>query len=223
MKKEKERNLTLEQLEKKRNFLNRISLGSLGVVFIVTLTSVGISGIVDDDQRKIILPVYTIFFLALFGLLYFCLTLRDVYECRIDEIKKQKKVEKMRQLSKKGNLKDFVEIKSEKMKMDILSHGIEKIEIEDFIDKEFSVKIQLKGDKEIFMITTLSKEKLLLVLQDDEKQEILDRLIDTVEVNKIICADGNELSKLRISTYKCQYYQGGMTDSELLEMLEVKK
>ena len=214
MKKEKERNLTLEQLEKKRNFLNRISLGSLVVVFIVTLTSVGISGIVDDDQRKIILPVYTIFFLALFGLLYFCLTLRDVYECRIDEIKKQKKVEKMRQLSKKGNLKDFVEIKSEKMKMDILSHGI---------DKEFSVKIQLKGDKEIFMITTLSKEKLLLLLQDEEKQEILDRLIDTVEVNKIIGADGNELSKLRISTYKCQYYQGGMTDSELLEMLEVKK
>ena len=129
----------------------------------------------------------------------------------------------MRQLSQNGNLKDCVEIKSEKMKMDILSHGIEKIEIEDFIDKEFSVKVQLKGDKEIFMITTLSKEKLLLLLQDEEKQEILDRLIDNVEVNKTIDEDGNELNRLRISTFKCQYYQGSMTDCELLEMLEVKR
>lgn len=191
-------------------------------IFIVFISLV-LASLINEEQKRRILSLYGFLILVLFGLSYFCLKLKDGYTEKIDQIKKQKKVEEMRQLSQNGNLKDFVEIKSEKMKMDILSHVIEKIEIEDFIDKEFSVKVQLKGDKEIFMITFLSKEKLLLLLQDEEKQEILDRLIDNVEVNKTFDEGGNELNRLRISTIKYQYYQGGITDSELLEMLEVKK
>lgn len=223
MKKEKERNLTLEQLEDKRKMFDAISRVSVVVEIFIVFISLVIASLINEEQKRRILSLYGFLILVLFGLSYFCLKLKDGYTEKIDQIKKQKKVEEMRQLSQNGNLKDFVEIKSEKMKMDILSHGIEKIEIEDFIDKEFSVKVQLKGDKEIFMITTLSKEKLLLLLQDEEKKGILDRLIDNVEVNKTFDEGGNELNRLRISTIKYQYYQGGITDSELLEMLEVKK
>lgn len=223
MKKEKERNLTLEQLEDKRKMFDAISRVSVVVEIFIVFISLVLASLINEEQKRRILSLYGFLILVLFGLSYFCLKLKDGYTEKIDQIKKQKKVEEMRQLSQNGNLKDFVEIKSEKMKMDILSHVIEKIEIEDFIDKEFSVKVQLKGDKEIFMITFLSKEKLLLLLQDEEKQEILDRLIDNVEVNKTFDEGGNELNRLRISTIKYQYYQGDITDSELLEMLEVKK
>ena len=91
MKKEKERNLTLEQLEKKRKILDTISLIGAGTGILVAIISMILAGILNDGQKKIMLPVYTILLVTSFGLSYFCLKLKEGYTDKIDRIKKQKK------------------------------------------------------------------------------------------------------------------------------------
>ena len=90
MKKEKERNLTLEQLKDKRKMFDAISRVSVVVEIFIVFISLVLASLINEEQKRRILSLYGFLILVLFGLSYFCLKLKEGYTEKIDQIKKKK-------------------------------------------------------------------------------------------------------------------------------------
>lgn len=107
--------------------------------------------------------------------------------------------------------------------MNILLRGFTVIQIVDHTEDSFFVNFRLKGQKEFGMHSTILKKEFLDLLYDSEKQQLLDDLIDTVEVETIQDEDGQR-TKLQIAMKEgLLYTNANITDDELLKVLKVKK
>lgn len=228
MKKEKGRNLTLEQLEKRINIVKKIIQISLWSMIIIVIAGMILVGSAFNKERYIVEELVVIVLTVSNVIICISANKKMEYLKKIDTIEKQKKADEIKKLGQTGNIKDLVYIKDPEIIMCILLQGFKAIKIVDHTEDLFFVKILLNGQDEFSMTTTISKKEFLNLLYfnllyDDEKQQLLDQLVDRVEVETI--QDENaERTKLQIAMKKDFLYTNtNATDEELLEKLKLKK
>lgn len=210
MKKEKKRELTLEQIKKRRKaYISGMKICEIIVlVWFILLISV---------EQAIVFFVLSALFILLIVLVL----------CRLDERLEEQANLKMKQMrinlikklaKEEGNLKDFVSIKDEDFITNILSKNIEKI-VKDKVygADDLIVRIQLDDNTWISSVH-ISKKDLLSILDENTKKEILDYSVTNIEIQNL-----EKEKKIIISGPGYVWSKEQATDDDLLSMFELKE
>lgn len=128
MNKEKKRELTIKQLEKRKNIANKISICFLIVVLLVILVLSTISIItgitIPEYVAMKIVSLTVIAIMLIYGII---MKFVAKYEKEIQSKKKQSMVNKINQSVCNRDIKGRVSLKDEMIKNAILSNNIEKV------------------------------------------------------------------------------------------------
>ena len=228
MKKEK-RELTLEQLKKRRKIFDKISailsiialIGCVIIAFIIILTF-------NELKNEILLvyPLHGIFFL---GLAIISNKISLMYKEKIQISKKAMKVAAIKEKAKEGKLKKSVIIKKTDIIENILNIGIEKIVIQAISyegsriiqkDASFTASIYLK-DGHCLSPILISNRKVNRLLNPKLEENILDLLITDIDLHNEV-NDEIELSIIGKDEF-IYYEESGIKDDELLEIFDLKE
>lgn len=223
MNKEKKREHTIEQLEKRVKITKKIAiytyitvlLGSIGIIVILSIISV-VTGITFSEYC--VFPRYLLFVLFLLSIGYISNILSIKYENKIRDITKVDKVNIVKQMAEQGNIKEKVILKNEMLQNAILSNNIDKvvfkeIKCETVIPKDTDCTIELYLKDGTSLQTVFSMEDFLKLINRASKDGMLNHLIKSIQI---------ENSEVAINAENFSY-KGKVTDDKLGEMFEVKE
>ena len=223
MKKEKKRELTVEQLEKREDIATKIvgyiSIGTICIV-IVTILILCIISIVtgitfsfaDIFRRFVTIGLGILFILIIAG--YFS----DKYQLKIRMKKKKDKVYEIKQMSGHEDIKEKVVLKDKMLRNAILSNNIDRvvfreIKVGAIIPKTADCTIELYLKDGSCMQSFFSMEDFLELINRASKDSMLNHLIKSIKI---------EDSKVEINAENFSHKEK-ITDDELIEMFELKE
>lgn len=219
MKKEKKRELTINQLEKRRNIAKKISnyFIIVAIFLILVLSAISIiTGITLPEYVAMkIVSITVIGVCVIYGII---LKFAVKYENEIKNKNKQRKISRINQLICNGDIKEEVIIKDEMLKNAILSNNIEKvifreIKVGAVIPKDADCTIELYLKDGSLLQTIFSMEDFLKLINRASKTRMLNHLIRSIKIeNSEVTIDAENFN-----------WKGKVTDDELIEMFELKE
>lgn len=210
MKKEK-REYTIEQLKEMEKKIIEVSRNTMIFLFIVSILAITLIKKIDW-----IIPVYCFFLLASFIVLILVREIGETLQEKILSEEKRIESERIVEKSQKVNLKNYVELDEECLINYILSRNIVNISIDKIEDEYFETTIHLidsTSQSEVYIPIS----KLISILDEKSKKEILQKAIREIKVEKNM----NNL-ELSIDTQGVKISES-LSSSSLLEMLKLKK
>lgn len=219
MNKEKKRELTIKQLEKRKNIANKISIYFVIVALLVILVLCTISIItgitIPEYVAMKIVSLTVIGIMLIYGII---LKFVAKYEKEIKSKKKQSMVNKINQLVCNGDIKEKVFLKDQIIKNAILSNNIEKVTFREIkagtiIPKDADCTIELYLKDGSLLQSFFSMEDFLKLINRECKAKMLNHLIKSIKI---------ENSEITIETENFTWKQN-VTDDELIEMFEIKE
>lgn len=210
MKKEK-REFTLKQLEGKKKQCRYVI--RLCIVLCVILLLL-IAPLIKNNKQDIALCL--VCFLGAIGMSA-DKKLTKLYD-RIEKKKKQIRISTIKELAKEGELKKSVKIINKQIIAEILSKNIKKITIDDIEGSNCVTSIQFE-DKTCQSKVYISAEKLISILDEKSKREMLQNLINYIGIGNL-----EETTKeVQIIGKNFLYTNSNMTDEELLKLFDLKE
>lgn len=219
MKKEKKRELTINQLEKRKNIAKKISnyFIIVAIFLILVLSAISIiTGITLPEYVAMkIVSITVIGVCVIYGII---LKFAVKYENEIKSKNKQRKISRINQLICNGDIKEEVIIKDEMLKNAILSNNIEKvifreIKVGAVIPKDADCTIELYLKDGSLLQTTFSMEDFLKLINRASKARMLNHLIKSIKIeNSEVTIDAENFN-----------WKEKVTDDELIEMFELKE
>lgn len=223
MKKEK-RELTLEQLERKKEFfadsLPKILVILLFLIFIIFAIISEKKWI--STEKTISIYIVTVFFWFVILLLSYKVLYKIRKQITLITLKeKQMKLKHLKQLAKEngGNIKAFVSLKDEKAITDILSKGIEKVVIDFTQDLKVGITTIYFSNDGFQSDVITSKESLISSLNEECKKKILNNCVESIELTEF----GGNKKQIVISGPGFCYVDEKESEDELMEMFELKE
>lgn len=219
MKKEKKREFTIKQLEKRKNIANKVSgcYVIVGLLVILVLLAISIiTGItIPQDVGLKIMSLSVIVYLVIYGII---VEFPVKYEKEIVSKNKQNQISKIKQWICNGDIKEKAIIKDEIIKNAILSNNIEKvifreIKVGAVIPKDADCTIELYLKDGSLLQTFFSMEDFLKLINRASKARMLNHLIKNIKI---------ENSEVTIDAQNFNWKEK-VTDDELIEMFELKK
>lgn len=226
MKKEK-RELTLEQLNKRKKIFNSISMKSLFIALIGCIIIGIIICCFKELKEETVIQLQTVYLIyAIFWIVMAVVTnkISSIYKKKIQTSIKTMKVTAIKEKSKECDLKKSVTLKDEKIITDILSKNIVKIIADNIEGPNLVTSIQL-ADTTWQCQVYIPAEKLISILDENTKKEMLEYLIKDIKIRN----PEGETTEVTILGYYCgnpdfcYYINQKTTDEELLEMFELKE
>lgn len=219
MKKEKKRELTLKQLERRNN----IATKTQNIAIIIDLIGLSIIAILtipckDNQAIGIILLIALIHSTLWFGVNLISMKLAEKYKYKISIKEKAIRVNVIKKVAKDDNIEEFVTLKDKKIITDILSKNITKIVIDNIDESNFVTSIQL-SDTTWQQNIYISIEKLISVLDENSKKEMLNHLIKDIRIGNL----KEKTVEVTINGQGFCYTNTQATDDELFEMFELKE
>lgn len=219
MKKEKKRELTIKQLEKRKNIANKV-LGCyviVGLLVILVLLAISIiTGItIPQDVGLKIMSLSVIVYLVIYGII---IKFPVKYEKEIVSKNKQNQISKIKQWICNGDIKEKAIINDEIIKNAILSNNIEKvifreIKVGAVIPKDADCTIELYLKDGSLLQTFFSMEDFLKLINRASKARMLNHLIKSIKIeNSEVTIDAENFN-----------WKEKVTDDELIEMFELKE
>lgn len=219
MKKEKKRELTIKQLEKRKNIANKV-LGCyviVGLLVILVLLAISIiTGITIPQYVGLkIMSLSVIVYLVIYGII---IEFPVKYEKEIVSKNKQNQISKIKQWICNGDIKEKAIIKDEMIKNAILSNNIEKvifreIKVGAVIPKDADCTIELYLKDGCLLQTFFSMEDFLKLINRASKARMLNHLIKSIKIeNSEVTIDAENFN-----------WKEKVTDDELIEMFELKE
>lgn len=214
MKKEKRR-LTLKQLENIEQIIWKL-FTICGILFFVVIGIILI--IIPINSVEDLIPVLLGIGLFLAIIMMISIKILEIIRKRISTTKEQMKVRTLKQLAKEhgGHIRAFVNIKDNEIITDILSKNIVKIVIDDIEGPNLVTSIKLE-DNTWQTRVYIPSEKLISILDEKTKNEIIDHLITYIKLGNL---DGNTTE---VTMSKFLYSNPKATDEELLKIFELKE
>ena len=215
MKKEKKRELTFKQLEKRKNITNKISVCYViaGILIILVLSAISIiTGITFPEYVAMkIISISVIAYMLIYAII---VKFSVKYEKEIERKNKQSKISRINQLICNGD----INIKDEMLENAILSNNIEKvifreIKVGAVIPKDADCTIELYLKDGSLLQTFFSMEDFLKLINRASKARMLNHLIKSIKIeNSEVTIDAENFN-----------WKEKVTDDELIEMFEVKE
>lgn len=219
MKKEKKRELSINQLEKRKNIAKKISnyFIIIAIFLILVLSAISIiTGITLPEYVAMkIVSITVIGVCVIYGII---LKFAVKYENEIKSKNKQRKISRINQLICNGDIKEEVVIKDEMLKNAILSNNIEKvifreIKVGAVIPKYADCTIELYLKDGSLLQTIFSMEDFLKLINRASKARMLNHLIRSIKIeNSEVTIDAENFN-----------WKEKVTDDELIEMFELKE
>lgn len=219
MNKEKKRELTIEQLEKRKNIANKISIYFVIVALLVILVLCTISIItgitIPEYVGMKIVSSTVIGIMVIYGII---MKFVAKYEKEIQSKKKQSMVNKINQSICNGDINVKVFLKDEMIKKAILSNNIEKvtfreIKVGTIIPKYADCKIELYLKDGSILQSFFSMEDFLKLISRECKAIMFNHLIKSIKIeNSEVTIDAENFT-----------WKEKVTDDELIEMFEIKE
>ena len=219
MKKEKKREFTIKQLEKRKNIANKVSgcYVIVGLLVILVLLAISIiTGItIPQDVGLKIMSLSVIVYLVIYGII---IEFPVKYEKEIVSKNKQNQISKIKQWICNGDIKEKAIIKDEIIKNAILSNNIEKvifreIKVGAVIPKDADCTIELYLKDGYLLQTFFSMEDFLKLINRASKARMLNHLIKSIKIeNSEVTIDAENFN-----------WKEKVTDDELIEMFELKE
>jgi len=129
---------------------------------------------------------------------------------------KKSRLEVIRDCAKWGMLKESVYIKSGNIMNELLLCNIQRISVDKKDDNNMRiVAIKFSGEPKM-ILTTLSADKLLSMIDDDTKKKLLENLVENIELD-------NVTNMLTVGDVHGNSYERTVSDEELLEIFEYKE
>ncbi len=223
MKKEKKRELTIEQLEKRENITDKIAIcsaitamvGSIAIVAILSIISV-VTGITFSYYY--VFARYALFALFCFLISIISSKLSEAYGIKIRDKTKMYKVNTLKKMAGGENIKEKVTLKGETLQNAILSNNIDKvvfreIKVGAIIPKDADCTIELYLKDGSCLQSFFSMEDFLKLINRATKARMLNHLIKIIKI---------ENSELTIVAENCSWRKS-VTDDELLDIFELKE
>lgn len=210
MKKEK-REYTIEQLKEMEKKTIEVSRNTIIFLFIVSILSITLIEKIDW-----IIPVYFFFMVVNLFILILVREIGETLQEKILSEEKRMESERIVEKSKKVNLKNYVELVEECLITYILSRNIVNVSIDKIEDKYFETTIHLidsTSQSEVYIPIS----KLISILDEKSKKEILQKAIREIKVEKNM----NNL-ELSIDTQGVKISES-LSSSSLLEILKLKE
>ncbi len=216
MKKEKKRELTIKQLEKRKNIANKISTYFIIVAIFVILLLSTISIITG-----ITIPEYVAMKIVSLAVIGICIIYGIVikFEAKYqEEIESKNKQNKVKQFNCNGDIKEKAIIKDEVIKNAILSNNIDKvvfreIKVGAIIPKDADCTIELYLKDGSCLESFFSMKDFLKLINRATKARILNHVIKSIKIeNSEVSIDADNFN-----------YKEKVTDDELDEMFELKE
>lgn len=210
MKKEKKRELTIEQLRKKNKIANSIWEISLITIILTIVVSIIVAHYTSVNSY-----ICAMFMLFYFVVFFIAAISADETQVKIIKKVRERKVARIKEDAKEGNLKGTIRIKDKDIMMSILANNIKTIEVKSLEEKNLVVDIYF-SDNLCIQDVRISMEHLLERMNEDERESVLYELIDNIKIenleerNKKVIIDGVGF---------CHEY-AQITDENLLELFE---
>lgn len=216
MKKEKKRELTIEQLEKRANIANKISnyfvIVAIFVILVLTTVSI-ITGITLPEYVAMkVISLTVVGFLIIYAII---LKFAKRYE---DKIKSKNKENKISKLAINEDIKEKVFLKSKMLEDAILSNNIDRvvfreIKVGAIIPKDADCTIELYLKDGSLLQSFFSMEDFLKLINRASKARMMKHLIKSIKIeNSEVAIDAENFN-----------WREKVTDDELLEMFELKE
>lgn len=223
MKKEKKRELTIEQLEKRENITDKIAIcsaitamvGSIAIVAILTIISV-VTGI--TFSYNYVFARYALFALLCFLICIISSKLSEAYGIKIRDKTKMYKVNTVKKMAGGENIKEKVTLKGETLQNAILSNNIDKVVFKEIkvgaiIPKDADCTIELYLKDGSCLKSFFSMKDFLKLINRATKARILNHVIKSIKIeNSEVSIDADNFN-----------YKEKVTDDELDEMFELKE
>lgn len=219
MKKEKKRELTIKQLEKRKNIIKNISnyfiIAAIFLILVLSTISI-ITGITLPEYVAMkIVSITVIGVCVIYGII---LKFAVKYENEIKIKNKQRKISRINQLICNGDIKEKAIIKDEMLENAILSNNIEKVIFREIKvgavipkDADYTIELYLKDGS--LLQTFFSMEDFLKLINRASKARMLNHLIKSIKIeNSEVTIDAENFN-----------WKEKVTDDELIEMFEVKE
>jgi len=219
--KKKKREFTLEQLNNRGKTFNSISINSL---FIALIGCIIIAIIIccfkelTEGAKIPLLIVYFIYAIFWLGMSVVARKISSIYKKKIQIKSEAIKIAAIKEKSKEGSLKESVIIRDKKVVEDILSRSINKIVIDNIEGPNFVTSVQLE-DTTWQSQVYIPANKLISILDEKSKKEMLDYLIKDIKIGNI----AGETTEVTINSSCFLYTNPQTTDEELIEMFELKE
>ncbi len=223
MKKEKKRELTIKQLQKREDITNKISIYSavgaicVSIVIVSILILVSLITGTTFSSYYVISKVTSIVFVFLL-ICVISLKFAKGYRSKIKVKNKENEISRIKKISSNGNIKEEIAIKSKMLENAILSNNIEKvifreIKVGAVIPKDADCTIELYLKDGSLLQTIFSMEDFLKLINRASKARMLNHLIKSIKIeNSEVTIDAENLN-----------WKGKVTDDELIEMFELKE
>lgn len=219
MKKEKKRELTIKQLEKRKNIANKISnyfiIVAIAIILVLATISI-ITGITLPEYVAMkIISLSVIVIMVIYGII---LKFANKYQKEIESKNKQEQISKLNQLICNGDIKEKAIIKDEMIKNAILCNNIDKvifreIKVGTVIPKDTDCTIELYLKDGSLLQTFFSMEDFLKLINRASKARMLNHLIKNIKIeNSEVTIDAENFN-----------WKEKVTDDELIEMFELKE
>lgn len=223
MKKEKKRELTIEQLEKRENITDKIAIcsaitamvGSIAIIAILSIISV-VTGI--TFSYNYVFARYALFALFCFFICIISSKLSEAYGIKIRDKTKMYKVNTVKKMAGQENIKEKVTLKGETLQNVILSNNIDKvvfreIKVGTIIPKDADCTIELYLNDGSCLQSFFSMEDFLKLIDRATKARMLNHLIKSIKIeNSEVTIDAENFN-----------WKEKVTDDELIEMFELKE
>lgn len=223
MKKEKKRELTIKQLEKRENITDKIAIcsaitamvGSIAIIAILSIISV-VAGITFSYYY--VFKRYALFALFCFLISIISSKLSEAYGIKIRDKTKMYKVNTLKKMAGGENIKEKVTLKGETLQNAMLSNNIEKVVFKEIkvgaiIPKDADCTIELYLKDGSCLQSFFSMEDFLKLINRATKARMLNHLIKSIKI---------ENSEVSIVADNFNYKEK-VTDDELNEMFELKE
>lgn len=218
MSKEGKRSVTIEKLNERIRVSKLIAmicafLILLGVVFVIVIS---MTMKLNYNQKVEISLVYWAILLVVFAI---CSRVCEFCQMQISLKEEDFKIDKMKHIQKgKGNLKENLIIKDEKIILDILGKNIAKLVVDEANEDGLVTSIMLKNDTLISPVL-ISQEKLISILDEDTKRKMVDETLTSISLEN----PKEDVMKITIKGNNYNYENMKITKQSLLEMFELKE
>ena len=212
MKKEKKRDLTIKQLEKKIDFISNIG-GVAVIAFIIAVFAVwAYSNYYDYSIEQLSTEWIFMFLIFLVVLIFIIMLLTIKAQNKLSDEKKKINIATIKDYAQKGTLRQLVAIKSQEIINEVLAGNIEKNTVNEKNKDTLTVNIKLIDSNKTYPLT-LSIYEFLDILDKDVKKEMFEDLAKDFKLdNQMLIIEG----------YENNLYVNNVSDDDLLKIFEFK-
>ena len=185
----------------------------LGVVFVIVIS---MTMKLNYNQKVEISLVYWAILLVVFAI---CSRVCEFCQMQISLKEEDLKIDKMKHIQEeKGNLKENLIIKDEKVILDILGKNIAKLIVDEANEEGLLTSIMLENNAWICQVP-ISQEKLISILDEDTKRKMVDEILTSISLE----SPKEDVMKVTIKGNNYCYENTKITKQSLFEMFELKE